>query len=108
MRAKNEREKRTQARQLTRLKMADIPVVSLVGDEEVIGKVDAAFRDVGFVFVVHHSILPHQVRWPMLSSYLKAEILFLTQIRSVPCCLAPLSVCGDTPRAISRSKLALE
>lgn len=43
--------------------MADIPVVSLFGDEkEVIRKLDAAFRDVGFVFVVHHSILPHQVR----------------------------------------------
>ena len=43
--------------------MADIPVVSFVGDEEeVIGKLDAAFRGVGFVFVVHHSILPQQVR----------------------------------------------
>ena len=62
------------ARQLTRLKMADIPVVSLVGDEkEVIRNLDAAFRDVGFVFVVHHSILPHQVRLALLSSYLKAE-----------------------------------
>ena len=48
---------------IANFKMADIPVVSLVGDEEeVIGKLDAAFRGVGFVFVVHHSILPQQVR----------------------------------------------
>ena len=48
---------------VSRVNMADIPVVSLFGDEkEVIRKLDAAFRDVGFVFVVHHSILPHQVR----------------------------------------------
>ena len=37
--------------------MADIPVVSLDGDErEVTGKLDAAFRGVGFVFVTHHNI----------------------------------------------------
>ena len=41
--------------------MADIPVVSLAGDEkEMIVKLDTAFRNVGFVFVLNHGIL--QVR----------------------------------------------
>ena len=48
---------------IANFKMANIPVVSLVGDEEeVVGKLDAAFRGVGFVFVVDHSIPPQQVR----------------------------------------------
>ena len=43
--------------------MADIPIVSLVGDEkEMIVKLDAAFRNVGFVFVLNHGILAQQVR----------------------------------------------
>ena len=38
-------------------RMADIPVVSLNGEErEVTEKLDEAFRGVGFVFVVHHNI----------------------------------------------------